>query len=243
MKGERERGNSVKGSWGKRKRGRGVSAKQPPLPSSPTSCHSEAGGSGRGGSRAATAGRPPGHGGGRREGKKEEGDEGVDSTHSPWVEAARGGGLAAAADRWCWPTAVARCGRAARQWRVAVAWWCGEDGAGLFIAGARSVRGEIFVHTGAPARSAPASSSSFAGRRPVAGQLVPVRRRGAVDKTGRAGGELALGRMEVTGRRGTDGRDASRRPAARRSAVACWGGGSCRLEGVRRRGCVQARGP
>jgi hypothetical protein len=31
--------------------------------------------------------------------------------------------------------------------------WCGEDGAGLFIAGTRSVRGKIFVLTGAPARS------------------------------------------------------------------------------------------
>jgi hypothetical protein len=26
---------------------------------------------------------------------------------------------------------------------VVVAWWCGEDGAGLFIAGARSVRGRF----------------------------------------------------------------------------------------------------
>jgi hypothetical protein len=31
--------------------------------------------------------------------------------------------------------------------------WCGEDGAGLFMAGTRSVRGKIFVLTGAPARS------------------------------------------------------------------------------------------
>jgi hypothetical protein len=44
------------------------------------------------GPRAATAGRPPGHGGGRREGEKDEGDEGVCFPHSPWVEAARGGG-------------------------------------------------------------------------------------------------------------------------------------------------------
>jgi hypothetical protein len=195
-----------------------------------------------GGGSAAAARRPPGHGRGQREGERREGDGGIHLPYSPWARTRCGGGSAAAADRWCWPTVVARCGCAARQWRVAVAWWCGEDGAGLFIAGARSVRGRFFVHTGAPARSAPASSSSFARRRPVAGQLVPVRRRGAVDKTGRAGGELALGRMEVTGRRGTDGRDASRRPAARRSAVACWGG---LLPAGRRaeEGCVQARGP
>jgi hypothetical protein len=47
---------------------------------------------GRRGARAAAAGRPPGHECGRREGEKEEGDEGVLFPHSPWVEAARGDG-------------------------------------------------------------------------------------------------------------------------------------------------------
>jgi hypothetical protein len=100
----------------------------------------------------------------------------------------------AAADWWCWLAVVARCGRAARQWRG-----CGglvvRRGRGRAIYSRSEVgSGEIFVHTGAPARSTPASSSSFARRRPVAGQLVPVRGRGAVDRTRRAGGELASGR-------------------------------------------------
>jgi hypothetical protein len=92
MKGERERGNSVKGSWKKGKGQGGFGKTAPPSFIPYLVSFRGRGGSGRGGSRAATAGRPPGHGGGRREGEKEEGDEGVCSPHSPWVEAARGGG-------------------------------------------------------------------------------------------------------------------------------------------------------
>jgi hypothetical protein len=79
------------------------------------------------------------------------------------VEAARGrrrtggAGLAVAA----------RYGRAARQWRG----WGGlvvRRGRGRAIYSRSEVgSGKIFVHTGAPARSTPASSSSFARRRPV----------------------------------------------------------------------------
>jgi hypothetical protein len=59
-----------------------------------------------------------------------------------------GGGPVVMGLRW-WLDVVVRRGNGG----VAVVWWCGEDGAGLFIARARSVRGEIFVLTGAPARS------------------------------------------------------------------------------------------
>jgi hypothetical protein len=91
---------------------------------------------------------------------------------------------------------------AAARWslgRTCVSSWCGVEqrGRGRAIYSRSKVGSEeIFVHTGAPARSAPASSSSFARRRPVAGQIVPARGRGAVDKTRRAGGELALGRWK-----------------------------------------------
>jgi hypothetical protein len=108
-------------------------------------------------------------------GEKEEGDEGVDSTHSPWVKAARGGGSAAAADRWCWPTVVARCGCAARQWRVAVTWWCGEGPLALIYRRRRRVReGRYFLRRG----GSPAGSAG-AGR---------VRSPG--DGTARAGAEV-----------------------------------------------------
>jgi hypothetical protein len=97
----------------------------------------------------ASGGRPagvpaggPGHGRGWGMGKNGEGDEGILSPCSPWTEAARGGGSAAAADRWCWPTVVARCGCAARQWRVAVAWWCGEETVLPFYRRPKAVRGE-----------------------------------------------------------------------------------------------------
>jgi hypothetical protein len=86
MKGKGERGNSDRGLWGKRKRVGGFWPKGllPPLACAPVR--------GRGGALAAAARRPPGHERGRREGEKEEGDEGVLLPHSPWVEAARGDG-------------------------------------------------------------------------------------------------------------------------------------------------------
>jgi hypothetical protein len=87
MKGKGERGNSDRGLWGKRKGVGGFWPKGllPPLACAPVK--------GRGGALAAAAARrPPGHERGRREGEKEEGDEGVLLPHSPWVEAARGDG-------------------------------------------------------------------------------------------------------------------------------------------------------
>jgi hypothetical protein len=90
MKGEGGRGNSDRGSWEKGKGAGGFLAKQPPLHPLPRDIQGQ--GRAAAGPRAAAAGRPPGHGGGRREGEKEEGDEGVCFPHSPWVEAARGGG-------------------------------------------------------------------------------------------------------------------------------------------------------
>jgi hypothetical protein len=98
----------------------------------------------RRGRRPALEGRGAGgssRGGGRGLGQNGEGDEGILSSCSPWTEAARGGGSAAAADRWCWPTVVAQCGCAARHWRVAVAWWCGEETVLPFYRRPKAVRG------------------------------------------------------------------------------------------------------
>jgi hypothetical protein len=166
-------------------------------------------------------------------GERREGDGGILLPYSPWARTRCGGGSAAAADRWCWPTVVARCGCAAKQWRVAVAWWCGEDGAGLFIAGVRSVRERFFMHTGAPARSTPASSSTFARRRPVT-RLLGQRRQ--VNSCRRGDGSACAAGRGVDGlqrRQGAvvpGGSDGSRRGAVLRrgtevgSTVACgWG--------------------
>jgi hypothetical protein len=71
---------------GKKRKVGGFLAKRP---SSSSSSHP---GQRQGRARAAAARRPPGHDRGRREGEKEEGDEGVLLPHSPWVEAARGEG-------------------------------------------------------------------------------------------------------------------------------------------------------
>jgi hypothetical protein len=75
MKGEGERGNSVRGSWGKRKRGRGVSAKQPPLHPLPRDIQRQgraaagaSGGGGRPASRPRRRTARGGKGGGRRGG-------------------------------------------------------------------------------------------------------------------------------------------------------------------------------
>jgi hypothetical protein len=54
-----------------------------------------------GGAWAAAARRPSGHGCGRREGKKKEGDEGVLLPPLPWARVRCGGGFPAAAD-WRW---------------------------------------------------------------------------------------------------------------------------------------------
>jgi hypothetical protein len=76
---------------------------------------------------------------------------------------------------------VARCGSATRQWRAVMAWWCGEGGAGLFIAGVRRFRGEIFGLTG--------EGSALAGPWWPAG--IPVVRR--QDGSSRATGWLGQG--------------------------------------------------
>jgi hypothetical protein len=74
MKGKGERGNSDRGLWGKRKGAGGFGQKAFFLLwLAPRS----------------DAGEGPGR---RRQGEKEEGDEGVLLPHSPWVEAARGDG-------------------------------------------------------------------------------------------------------------------------------------------------------
>jgi hypothetical protein len=64
------------------------------------------------------------------------------------VEAAPRGGGGGDGLRW-WLDVAVRRGKGG----AVVVRWCGEDGAGLFIAGTRSVQGKIFVLTGAPARS------------------------------------------------------------------------------------------
>jgi hypothetical protein len=52
-----------------------------------------------------------------------------------------GGGPVVMGLRW-WLDVVVRRGNGG----VVVVRWCGEDGAGLFIAGARSVRGDFCAH-------------------------------------------------------------------------------------------------
>jgi hypothetical protein len=60
--------------------------------------------------------------------------------------------------RW-WLDVVVRRGNGG----VVVVWWCGENGAGLFIAGARSVRGEIFVAGRSPAAALGAGRAQSPG--------------------------------------------------------------------------------
>jgi hypothetical protein len=97
--------------------------------------------------------RPPGHGCGRREGEKKEGDEGVLLPPSPWARArcgvdstwGDGGGDGLAV--------VARCGRAARQWRGGGGLVVRRGRGGAIYSRNEAVRGKIFVLTGAVARS------------------------------------------------------------------------------------------
>jgi hypothetical protein len=123
---------------------------------------------------------------------------------------------------------VARGGNGGLRWLGGAA----RKGAGLFIAGLRSVRGGFFTHTGAPARSAPVSSSTFARRRPVT-RLLGQRRQVnscrwfGVCSRGGAGSTACSGGRGVVVLGGSDG---SRRGAVLRrgtevgSTVACgWG--------------------
>jgi hypothetical protein len=114
-----------------------------------------------------------------------------------------GGGPVVMGLRW-WLDVVVRRGNGG----VVVVRWCGEDGAGLFIAGARSVQGEIFVLTGAPARS----------RRPTG---IPT----ADDGIARAERQDGSGGDGTTRVEVAEGENISRRsgrgPAGRGAAAAC----------------------
>jgi hypothetical protein len=150
----------------------------------------------RQGARAAAARRPPGHGCGRRVGEKKEGDEGVLLPPSPWARArcgvdstwgGSGDGLAA----------VARCGRAAKQWRGSGGLVVRQGRGGAIYSRDEAVRGKIFVLTGAPARS----------RRPAG---IPAAGDGIAraDRQDGSGGD-GMARAEVV-----EGRNISRWPAA-----------------------------
>jgi hypothetical protein len=74
--------------------------------------------------------------------------------------------------------------------------WCGEDGAGLFIAGTRSVRGKIFVLTGAPARSRRPTGILAAGD-----GIARAERRDGSGGDGMARAEVVEGGISPVGRR------------------------------------------
>jgi hypothetical protein len=145
---------------GERRKVRGFLAK-PPFPSPSSVQNRERGGGtlGAAGRRRAAASRGLTAAGGR--GKRRRRARASHPRAHLWLGRREGPDRRAAADRWCWPTVVARCGRAARQWRG-----CGglvvRRGRGRAIYSRSEVgSGKIFVHTGAPARSTPASSGSF----------------------------------------------------------------------------------
>jgi hypothetical protein len=104
-----------------------------------------------GGARAA-AHQPPGHGCGRREGEKKEGYEGVLSP-SPWARVRCGIGSTWGDGGGDGLAVVARCGRAARQWRGGGGSVVRRGRRGVIYSPNEVVRGKIFVLTGAPARS------------------------------------------------------------------------------------------
>jgi hypothetical protein len=172
--------------------------------------------------------RPPGADGGWGQGKRRRRARASHPRAHLWLgrregpdrQRRRTGG---ASLRW-WLGVVARRGNGG----AVVAWWCGEDGAGLFIAGARSVRGR-FLCTPALRRGRlrRARAASRGGDR---WQVNSCRRGGVVLWT-RPSVQAASWPRGGGGDRsaqcgGAGGRDASRRggrPVARRRGRQCGG--------------------
>jgi hypothetical protein len=99
---------------------------------------------------------------------------------------------------------VARCGRAARQWRGSGGLVVRRGGGGAIYSRDEAVRGKIFVLTGAPARS------RRPARIPTAGDgIARAERRDGSGGDGMARAEVVEGEISPVGRRRFDGEGAA----------------------------------